>query len=114
MTDDEVIHDQLIVAINASVTEVWSPFYGPPGIPFDVDKSLATRALRRWRSAHRRKLGRRDEVHDLARGLIEWADEQSPDMPLSDGEKDEYRWMAELLAGVLDPNRQKGSGPPTP
>ena len=63
--------NQLIAAIKASATEVWSPWFVLGLLPDDDADAFADVAVSRWRSRGRRQTGRRDPVRDLAKGFRE-------------------------------------------
>jgi hypothetical protein len=95
VADDLAEHRARIssLVLTTAESQDWSPWYDV-GIDSEQANDVAEFVLRRWQSRERRKLGKKDPVSDLARGLLEWG------WP----EEDRYRSLRrdlQTLAGVL-------------
>jgi hypothetical protein len=81
------------LVLETAQTRDWSPWYDV-GIGSEQADEVADFVLRRWQSRDKRKLGKRDPVTDLARGLLQWGW----------AEEDRYRSLRgdlQILASVL-------------
>lgn len=81
---------------------MWSPWYVAGDVLDEMADEYAEYAIRRWRSRHRRKLGRSDPVRDLGKGFVYSPTlNEGDDMPPGRDEKADFYDLAVALAPVL-------------